>query len=129
MVARYTCSRLDLLAPHELQEIALKALRRFKHLCSTACAWALQVSLSSKTMPRKVAVLESERSSLPILSLTLASILFLRKRSACDLLVDNLKPLANKNLDVSFSCFCMREVISPSLEPVVQRAMSSAYIK
>ncbi len=92
MVARYTCSRLDLLAPHELPEIALKALRRFKHLCSTVCAWAFQVGLSSKTMPKKVAVLESEMSSLPILSLTLASILFLRKRTACDLLVNNLKP-------------------------------------
>ena len=80
-------------------------------------------------MPKKVAVLESERSSLPILSLTLASILFLRKRTACDLLEDNLEPLANKNLAVSFSCFCMRDVISPSLDaPVVQRAMSSAYI-
>ena len=81
-----------------------------------------------KTMPKKVAVLESERSSWPILSLTLASILFLRKRTACDLLVDILKPLAIKNLAISFSCFYMRDIISPSFVPVVQRAISSAYI-
>ena len=42
--------------------------------------------------------------------------------------MDILKPLANKNLAVSFSCFCMRGIISPSLEPVVQRAISSAYV-
>ena len=121
MVARCTCSRLDILAPHELPDIALKALNIFVLLFERG-----RSKLTSRLTPKKVAVLESERSSLPILSLTLASILFLWKRIACDLLVDILKPL-NKNLAVSFSCFCMRDVISSSLEPVDQRAMSSAY--
>ena len=69
-------------------------------------------------MPKKVAVLESERSKLADAELDVGVHSVSAEKNCLDLLVDILKPLANKKLAVSFSCFCTRDVISPSFEPL-----------
>ena len=62
-----------------------------------------------------------------MLASLLLTLLFVNK-TACDLDAEILKSFADKNLAVLLSCFCMRVIIALTEVPVVQRAMSSAYM-
>ena len=62
-----------------------------------------------------------------MLASLLLTLLFVNK-TACDLDAEILKPFADENLAVLLSFFCMHVVTAFVEVPVVQRAMSSAYM-